>query len=250
MAPMNVWLLRADMADMCRAYPTRLTALCDRPGKGLPPLILVSGATPTRICAMLASTAHRRKQSFGPWQPPHSISASVGPHPLELVGHHPVISVVDVAPVEGEGARGEHRRQARHDEEHRDYPRRGTRGAGARAAGIGVRAREVGGTRERAQRRKQGAPVPARPGLRARQCTGKARRKAPDGSCVPGRRSRARDSAGGRRDARKGARPRKCSDISQLGDARRAAVPYALSSAAVSPVRGRWPGTARTERSQ
>ena len=45
---MKVWLLRAVMAAMRRACPTRLTALCARPGKGLPPLILVPGATPSQ----------------------------------------------------------------------------------------------------------------------------------------------------------------------------------------------------------
>lgn len=60
---MNVWLLRADMADIRRAWPTRLTALGARPGKGLPPLILVPGASPNQE---LKCCAEGKEEKFGP----------------------------------------------------------------------------------------------------------------------------------------------------------------------------------------
>lgn len=45
---MKVWLRRAVMAAIFRACPTGLTTFCALPGRFLPPLILVPGATPSQ----------------------------------------------------------------------------------------------------------------------------------------------------------------------------------------------------------
>ena len=105
-----------------------------------------------------------------------------------------------------------------------------SRDQGARAAGIGVRARGVrapgrelrAGNRERASLQRPAGPAMHRGGAPPRCPTGLP---LPTLGVPRVRAAGCRQHAAARDGARKGARPRKCSDISQLGDARRAAVP-------------------------